>query len=79
MSHEALGEWTTEPPTKPGYYWRSELRLAPAIVEVVQRAGGLYVLPEASYYGQGWFLSNRPNPDFQWAGPIAVPPWFVTR
>ena len=63
-------QWTTEPPTEPGWYWRQQGHCIPTIVKVTDRNFGrgekcLAVDGETREY----FLTCNA----QWAGPIPEP------
>lgn len=65
--------WSSEKPTKPGYYWvRSEgegVTSVPIIREVVVHDGTLRVL-----IGWVWLAHVEEEPDdMYWAGPIPLP------
>lgn len=69
-------KWTTDRPTKPGYYWLNEWDCDPEPVQVSALAGGptLYVLE----IGVGRDIPRRlDNTEFnngaRWYGPITPP------
>ncbi len=84
-THEILDEmdaeaakrkWTTEPPTKPGWYWARTVGDKTKTLNVVQvvlgdfyrKAGSLEVLTS------GWDKPEQLSDFDLWAGPIEAPP-----
>lgn len=67
------GEWTTEPPTEPGWYWArhaNQKRLPGAIVVEIGAGldGGLYAYPAGEGH-HGWDMQMFTH----WLGPLPVP------
>ncbi len=59
-------EWTKKRPTRPGYYWRKDLRDG--------WSEGLQIVGLRDYCGKLCFINWEPAwEDYLWAGPIPEP------
>jgi len=78
MGMEILGgkrvNWTTDKPTKPGWYWYKSQRDRMQIVDLIEWNNGLRVIGIAEgMYAQ--LVTHRCpyGPDAEWAGPLESP------
>jgi len=65
--------WTTEKPTKQGWYWWRMKQSAPAVTELVTRYGELF--DEFKKHS----ISDYPDGQIEWAGPLEPPPEGETK
>lgn len=59
-----MSHWTTEKPTKPGWYWWKDIDRRERVVEIIDRGEGWL---DASAVGLLWSVKNLAG---EWQGPI---------
>ena len=64
----SLLAWTTDKPTKPGFYWMKAEGMKSRVIEIkADQHHGLYIVQS------GRALADMPEHDRAWAGPLEEP------